>query len=271
MKGKGKRQNALTGWQLVLPLVSGCAVFLLLPFFQLIRRSVTVGVGAGATFVGMEHYGDLLKNISFREAVGNSLAFLSLSLPLIFTVAFAVALALRQKRRKTLLQTAVLLPYVMPVVGTVTVLELIFGDGTGLLGAANLPSVVGLYLWKNTGYTTLILTTGLAAIPKEHYESAQMDGADSWQQLRQITVPQMYGSIFFSLVFSMMNAFKCFREIFLVGGKHPPKGLYMLQHFLNNCFENLNFTKLSCCAVLLLLALAVPFCLAYYWVVGKEV
>ena len=117
----------------------------------------------------------------------------------------------------------------------------------------------------------LILAAGLTAIPPEHYESAQIDGASSWQQLCLITVPQMWDSFFYAVVFSMMNIFKCFREIFLLGGKHPPRGLYMLQHFLNNCFENLNFSKLSCCAVVLLLALAVPFCLAYRWVARREV
>lgn len=268
---KKSRRNVLTGWLLILPLIAGCGVFLVAPFLELLRRSVTTGVGAGASFVGLENYGNLLKNRSFRQAVGNTLGFLSLSLPLIFIVAFALALVMQRKRRKVFLQTAVLLPYVMPVVGTVTILEALFGDVVSQTSAATLPMVVGLYMWKNTGYTMLILTTGLAAIPNEHYESAQMDGANFWQHLRFITVPQMWSSIFFSVVFSMMNAFKCFREIFLLGGKHPPEGLYMLQHFMNNCFDNLNFAKLSCCAVLLLLALAVPFCIAYCWVGKREV
>lgn len=264
------RRNAITGWLLIAPLVAGCGTFLVAPFFELLRRSVTAGMGTGSTFVGLKNYGDLLKNTSFRQAAGNTLTFLSASLPLIFAAAFALALVIQRKRRKAFLQTAVLLPYVMPVVGTVTVLELLFGGEAGLKEAATLPVVVGLFLWKNTGYTMLILGTGLAAIPREHYESAQIDGATGWQQLRRITVPQMPGSIFFALVFSMINTFKCFREIFLLGGKHPAGGLYMLQHFLNNCFANLNFAKLSCCAVALLLALAIPFCFAYRWVTRRE-
>lgn len=269
--GTAKRRNTITGWLLVLPLTAGCAVFMVIPFLELLKRSFTTGMGAGLTFVGLKNYSALLRNEFFRQAVENTLTFLSLSLPLVFFFAFAFALFIHRKRRKALLQTAALLPYVMPVVGTVAVLDLLFPDTASLAGAATIPAVVGLYLWKNTGYTMLILAAGLTAIPPEHYESAQIDGASSWQQLCLITVPQMWDSFFYSVVFSMMNIFKCFREIFLLGGKHPPRGLYMLQHFLNNCFENLNFSKLSCCAVVLLLALAVPFCLAYRWVARREV
>lgn len=267
MKRNTKRRNAWVGVALVLPLLLGCCVFLVLPFGELVRRSVTLGTGAGTTFVGMHNYSGLLHNLAFRRAFGNTIWFLSLSLPLIFALAFVLALVLQRKRRKALLQTAILLPYVMPVVGTVTVLDWLLGQDA----AASLSAVIALYLWKNTGYSVLILATGLSAIPKEHYESAQMDGATLWQQVRLITVPQISGSIFFAVVFSMVNAFKCFREIFLIGGKHPPELLYMLQHFLNNCFMNLNYTMLSCCAVVMLLALAVPFSLAYRWVSRREV
>lgn len=269
-----ERKKRKTGWLLVLPLVLGCLAFLVLPFFELLYRSVTLGSGAGRTFVALDNYRDLIHNPTYRQASGNTVALFAVSLPLVFAAAFAIALVLQRKRRKMLLQTAVLLPYVMPVVGTVTVLDVLFGiqtKGDSLPAAAGLAIIVGMYLWKNTGYSVLLLLTGLMAIPKEHYESAQMDGASFWRQLWHITVPQMWSTMFFTLVFSMLNAFKAFREILLIGGKHPPSGMYMLQHFLNNCFANSNYVKLSCAAVLMILALLVPFCICYRWIVRREV
>ena len=67
----------------------------------------------------------------------------------------------------------------------------------------------------------------------------------------------MWYSVFFALIFSVINAFKCFREIFLFGGEHPVSELYILQHFINKCFSNLNYPKLSVASVLMLVIIVV--------------
>lgn len=97
-----------------------------------------------------------------------------------------------------------------------------------------------------------------------------MDGATGWQKLRDITIPQMWYIVFFTTVFSLINAFKCFREIFLIGGTHPDTSIYMLQHFINNAFDKLNYPKLAVASVLLLLVLTVLFAAGYLWVMKKE-
>ena len=80
----------------------------------------------------------------------------------------------------------------------------------------------------------------------------------------------MWYSVFFAIIFSLINAFKCFREIFLIGGTHPNENIYMLQHFLNNSFENLNYAKLSVASVLLLIVVLVVFAVFYGFVRRKE-
>ena len=76
--------------------------------------------------------------------------------------------------------------------------------------------------------------------------------------------------MFFAIIFSLINAFKCFREIFLIGGTHPNENIYMLQHFLNNSFENLNYAKLSVASVLLLIVVLIVFAIFYIFVRRKE-
>lgn len=90
------------------------------------------------------------------------------------------------------------------------------------------------------------------------------------QQFRCITVPQMWYSIFFAAVFSLINAFKCFREILLIDGTHPDDSVYMLQHFINNCFENLNYPKLAVASILLGLTVTAGLFVLYLWVQRKE-
>ena len=68
----------------------------------------------------------------------------------------------------------------------------------------------------------------------------------------------------------MINAFKCFREIFLIGGTHPHESIYMLQHYINNAFEKMSYSKLAVASILLLAVITVVFVLGYRFVRRKE-
>ncbi len=274
------------GYLLILPLVLGCLVFYAAPFLMVVRHSVYSGVGLADQFVGLENFRILLSSRVFRLAFGNTLRFLLVSLPLILVLSFAIALLLKgQAQKHEALKSVLLMPYIMPVVGTVLLVDILFTE-SGLLNQAlallGIPAAqwlnseaafavtVALYLWKNTGYGVILLLSGLVTIPDDHYAAAQLDGATRSQQLRYITIPQMWYSVFFTTVFSLINAFKCFREIFLIGGTHPDDSIYMLQHFLNNAFDNLNYTKLAVASALLLAVLTVLFAAGYRWVMKKE-
>lgn len=157
------------------------------------------------------------------------------------------------------------LSYIMPVTGTVLLADVFFAASETGFG-----SVLVLYLWKNTGYSMILLLAGLMTIPQEQYNCAKLDGAGEIQMFFYITTPQMWYSLFFTFLFSMINGFKCFREIFLLGGEHPDKQVYMLQHYLNNNFESLNYRNLSAVSVLLFLVITIVLGLAYAGVLRKE-
>ena len=283
---KVSKKNARDGRLLTGPLVIGCLVFYAVPFLLVIQYSATNGVGSSRQFVGLAHYESLISNTIFKLAFGNTLRFLLVALPLILVLAYAIALLLKNQVKKHKgLKSVILLPYIMPVVGTVMLVELLFAEaglineGLYTLGLPirdwlgselAFPVVVLLYLWKNTGYAVILLLSGLITIPEDHYAASNLDGATSFQQFRYITMPQMWYSVFFAMVFSLINAFKCFREIFLIGGTHPDNSIYMLQHFINNSFENLNYPKLAVASVLLMILLTVVFVVCYRWVMRKE-
>lgn len=283
---KNTERSAREGLLLILPLAAGCGLFYAVPFLMVLQNSFQRGTGRSRKYVGIETYRSMLHSGVFRLAFGNTLKFLAVALPLILILSYAIALLLKShaKEHETL-KSVLLLPYVMPVVGTVLLVELLFSEA-GIINrglyALGLPVadwlhsksafwvVVLLYLWKNTGYSVILLLSGLITIPEDHYAAASLDGATAWQQLRYITMPQMWYSVFFAAVFSLINAFKCFREIFLIGGTHPDQSIYMLQHFINNAFDKLNYPKLAVASVLLLLVLTVLFALSYRWVRRKE-
>ncbi len=274
------------GYLLIAPMLVGFLLFYVVPFGQVVWDSLSQGTGKSQLFVGLENYTRMFHNDMFLQAFGNTLRFLGIGLPLILVLAYALALFLKNvAKRFRLLRAVFLLPYVMPVAGTVLLVDLLFskeGVVNRLLLALGLPLadwlqspaafwvMLLLYLWKSTGYAVVLLLSGLLTIPQEHYQVAQVEGASPWQTFRYVTVPQMWYALFLAMVFSLINAFKCFREIFLVGGEHPHESVYMLQHFINNAFANLNYQRLSVASVLLFLVIALVLGLCTLWILRKE-
>lgn len=263
-----RRREAATGLLLASPAVVGLLAFLVLPFGYTFLRSFTTGLGWGR-FVGLENYAQLFENRLFLLALKNTFLFLACGLALILPLSLFLALLL-QKAGKwgKPLALALLFPMVLPVSAIVIVVNLVFAEN-GLLSQMTGPTpwmdspfafviLLGLYLWKNVGIGVVILLAGLTTIPGELYESASMDGAGKWARLTKVTLPMLRPELLVVTILSSLNAFKNFREAFVLGGDHPHESIYMLQHFMNNNFENMNFPRLSVAAVVFF---ALLFCL----------
>lgn len=281
-----KKRNAIHGILLIMPLMIGFVLFYGYPFLLVFLQSVSVRTAESITFTGWSNLQETLAGNSFQLALGNTLKFLAVCLPLILAVSYGIAWMLYSARNKNgVLKSVLLLPYVMPVVGSVLLVELLlsqngianhvlitlgFQKREWLNSPAAFWAVVGLYLWKNAGYSVILLLAGLNTIPKELYEAAELDGAGAAQKFRFITTPQMWYSLYFAGVFSLINAFKCFREIFLIGGNHPNSSIYLLQHFINNVFEKMDYAKLCAASILFFAIIFVLFLTSYQFVMGRE-
>lgn len=263
-----KRREAAIGLLLAAPAVMGLLAFLVLPFGYTFLRSFTVGLGWGR-FVGLENYAQLFGNRLFLLALKNTFLFLLCGLALILPLSLLLSLLLQKTGKWGKgLAMALLFPMVLPVSAIVIVVNLVFAEN-GLLSQITGPYpwmdspfafviLLGLYLWKNVGIAVVILLAGLTTIPGELYESANMDGAGKWTRLTKVTLPMLRPELLVVTILSSLNAFKNFREAFVLGGDHPHESIYMLQHFTNNNFENMNFPRLSVAAVVFF---ALLFCL----------
>ena len=263
-----RRREAATGLLLASPAVVGLLAFLVLPFGYTFLRSFTTGLGWGR-FVGLENYAQLFENRLFLLALKNTFLFLACGLALILPLSLFLALLLQKTGKWGKgLAMALLFPMVLPVSAIVIVVNLVFAEN-GLLSQLTDPTpwmdspfafviLLGLYLWKNVGIGVVILLAGLTTIPGELYESANMDGAGKWARLTRVTLPMLRPELLVVTILSTLNAFKNFREAFVLGGDHPHESIYMLQHFMNNNFENMNFPRLSVAAVVFF---ALLFCL----------
>ncbi len=263
----------------LLPSLMGTAVFVLIPFADVIRRSFFQAVGN--TFVGAANYRDVLANRAFQAAVRHTFHFLSICLPLLLVLSFGTALLLYSiPKAKAWFQTVFLLPMAVPVASLVVFWKIMF-HGNGLLNDllelfhvqgtdwmntdAAFWILVFSYLWKNLGYDVVLWIAALAGIGQEQYEAARVSGAGAKECFFYITLPQMKTGFVLIGVLSFVNAFRVFREAYLIAGDYPHESIYMLQHLFNNWFTKLDIQKMSAGAVMMAAVVSILLCLLEQW------
>lgn len=250
----------------LLPSLAGFAVFFLVPFGVGFYYSL-VDSPIDGSFVGLRNYADLLANEVFRRAALNTLLFTAVSVPLNMALSLALAMLLnRSIYARNWLRIGFLAPLVIPVASVVLVWQVMFdlnGTINGWLhrlggaprdwmeSGAAFWVVVIVYLWKNVGYNMVLFLAGLQNIPPEFYEAASIDGAGKFRQWRTITLTYLTPTAFFVFIMSIIHSFKVFRETYMIAGEYPQERIYMLQHYMNNMFQSLDYQKLTSAAFLM--------------------
>lgn len=260
----------------LLPGFSGVMIFYLLPFFEVVRRSFLKS-GNGA-FVGMDNYRAVFGNGAFALAVRNTFLYMAAGVPLLMGISLFLSLLLRNLLQRRKLVSALLLPMAVPAAVMVLTLQILI-DRQGVINGVlthvsrkitALPAftaidylntgwalavVVCSFLWKNTGYMVILWLAGLAALPKEVEEAAQVDGANRWQSWHYIIRPGLSGSFFTIGMLSMLQIFKSYREVWMVAGSYPQEHIYFLQHLLQNWYLKLEFDRMAALTVIMSLVL----------------
>ena len=256
----------------LLPSLAGTAVFVLLPYVDVIRRSFFEA--AGGRFVAMQNYLTVMGNRAFRLASFNTLRFLVICVPLLVVVSlFCSMMIAGLKEEGTVFKTSLLIPLAIPVASIVLLWKLFFhpqglvNQITALFGMPGMNWIDGdtafgvlvfTYVWKNLGYDVVLWVAGLAAIPDELYEAARVDGAGILARFLYVTLPGLSKTAVLVVSLSVFNSFKVFREAYLIAGEYPDESIYMLQHLFNHWFVTLDIQKMSAASVLLLLAVLLP-------------
>ena len=263
-KSKLLKRDALTGFLFSLPSIIGMLVFFLIPFVICIILSLTDSISS-MKFVGIDNYVDIISSRTFRLAVWNTFKFIIVAVPLIMIFSLTIAMLLYQKFAGfEFFRSIFVFPLVLPVSSVILFFQLVFADNgfaNDFLSLLGLPVknwldssysfvvLVILYIWKNCGYNIILFLAALNSIPKVYYEAAEMDTESRISKLRYITLPMIRPYLFFILVISIINTFKSFKEAYILCGNYP--NIYMIQHFMNNNFQNLNYTRLSVGAILI--------------------
>ena len=261
----GRRRRS--GFLFLLPSLCGVILFVLLPFAETVRRSFTTAVTG--EWAGLANYRTELGNEAFGLAAGNTLRFVLCAIPLLVLPGLLLALMLNRCRAVQAVKGLFLFPMAMPAATVVLVWKLVFGPqgflnllldqaggGGGQIHRDYMGSslafwvLVFTYVWKNLGYTVILWLAGIQALSSEMKEAALVDGAGRAACFFLIELPNLKPALYTITVLSFLNAFKAFREAWLVAGSYPDESIYLLQHMFNNWFMNLEYDRMAAAAVL---------------------
>ncbi len=260
------RKDTSAALMFLAPSGVGFAMFYLIPFAMGVFYSFMDSTVDGQ-FVGLDNYRELLASSSFRQAASNTFYFSAVSVPLMLVLSLGLAMLLNKNIYfRKWLRTAFVLPLVVPVASIILIWQMLF-DWNGSLNAwlsyfgservdwmktdAARNVVIIVYLWKNIGYNVILFLAGLQQIPRDYYETAQIEGAGRLRQFSSITLVYLTSTMFFVVIMSIINSFKVFRETYLIAGDYPHDSIYIMQHYMNNMFMSLDIQKLTAAATLM--------------------
>jgi multiple sugar transport system permease protein len=221
-------------------------------------------------FIGLENYITILTDGYWWTAFLVTLGITVVSVAIEFVLGLALALVMhRTIFGKGVVRTAVLIPYGIVTVAASYSWYYAWTPSTGYLanllpeGSAplteQLPSlaiVVLAEVWKTTPFMALLLLAGLALVPQDLLNAAQVDGAGAWKRLFKVILPLIKPAVLVALLFRTLDAFRIFDNIYvLTGGANNTGSVSILGY--DNLFKAFNVGLGSAISVLIFLCVAI--------------
>jgi multiple sugar transport system permease protein len=244
-------------WWFVAPALVVIGVFFFVPVLGGLALSLTdfdlyaLADLGNLRFVGLQNYARLLTTPLFWQALGNTLYFVVVGVPLSIVVSFGAALLLHSRlvRFRTFFRTVLFAPVVTTLVAVAVIWRYLFDTRSGwlnyALGGIGLPSVdwlgdprwampaiIVFAVWKSFGANMIILLAGLQSIPDELYEAARIDGASAWRQFRDVTLPMLAPIVVMVSILTIAGYFQLFAEPYVMTQGGPLQSTVSVLYFM---------------------------------------
>ncbi|MFF2852192.1 carbohydrate ABC transporter permease [Streptomyces sp. NPDC058001] len=246
---EGPRRTATTDgrtpwpYLLIAPAVLGMLYLLVYPLVRAVvislqRFGLRELVLGKAEFVGLDNYRTLLSDPRFWEVVRRTFLFMAINVVLIMALSTLVALMIERLRRvgRTVVLSALVLAWAMPVVAATTVFQWLFHSEFGIVnkaltglglesfdrypwfahGPAAFAILVLLIVWQSVPFAAVTIYSALTTVPAELYESARLDGAGGTRIFRSITFPMVRPIFMLVLSLEVIWTFKAFVQIWVM-------------------------------------------------------
>ena len=190
-------------------------------------------------FIGFENFRYLFSDKIMWKALFNTFQFIVMVIPLQVGTALALALLVNKKIRFNLFfRISFFAPVVMSLVVISILWMTLLNPESGLINTVLsslglpkqpflasttqvMPTIVVVSAWQGAGYQMMIFLAGLKNIPAEYYEAAKIDGSNSWQTFRNITLPCLKNVTIFIMITTLIAAFKLIVQPMVMTGGGP--------------------------------------------------
>ena len=254
-------RRTLAAWGLLAPAAALILTFTLGPLLFSLWISLHEWrlIDPAPLFLGLDNYAALLSDREWWSAIGNTALF-TLHVPAAMAIALALALLTQGSRRAMRwARLALFLPGITSVAAIAVVWKWLLSDRYGLLnrgleraGLASVPwltspdtaliSLMIIGIWMVVGYQMVVFQAGLAAIPRDWYDAARVDGAGPWQRFRHVTLPGLRHTLFFVLVTSVIGSFQVFGLVYVMTEGGPLGATNVaVYHIYREAWEFLQF------------------------------
>ncbi len=276
-----QRSELKWAYLFIAPQMIGLAVFTLGPILYAGYLSFTKwSLIRPPQWVGLQNYIDQLQDPTFGNLLRNTLFITGGYIPLVMILSLAMALALNQKLRGSVVwRTA----YFMPVVTSLVAIALVwrwvlqpdFGLVNYLLGLVGIegptwlsstrwaiPGLILMRVWWGAGFYMVIFLAGLQGIPREFYDAAKVDGANAWQRLRFVTLPLLSPTTFFVFIMASIWTLQIFDQVFIMTGGGPGEATEVfLLRIYNLAFR---YFRMGDAAALSMILFVIIGCFTYF-------
>jgi len=207
-------------------------------------------LGGFQEYVGWDNFIRLFHDKYFWQSMGVTTKFFIMYVPSVVLLALALAVFSNQKKPG---MGAIRALIFIPVVTSFVVVSIIWGmllnKDVGLVNGIlqtfgfqrisflmnkknALPTIVLISIWKNVGYSVIILVAGLKGVPKEFYEASIVDGANGWQRFWHITIPMISRQLMFITVWATLGAFQVFIPIYSLTNGGPSRATNVIVYYI---------------------------------------
>ena len=253
---RGEFKTLLTGLAFISPWIIGFVIFCVFPVGASIYYSFCdYDVLSSPVWIGAMNYKDMATDRVFWIALFNTLFYAAVSIPFGLILSIFIAVLLNNKVvGRPVFRTFYFLPSLVPAVAIAMIWLWIFNGKFGLLNYAleilhikgpnwladpawTKPALVLTALW-GCGGSMVIYLAALQDVPRELYESAQIDGATAWHKLWHITIPMISPVIYFNLIMGIIGALQVFGGPYIMfGGGGPNRSaLFYAVYLYENAF-----------------------------------
>lgn len=259
--------SSISAWIFILPAILGIFIFIIIPIFCSFGLSFTKwDLLNPVEFVGLYNYNFIFKEPLFYKILINTIVFAVSVSVLGVIIPLVLASIINSKiRGSEFFKSAYFLPFITPMVVIGIVWAWIFDPNIGFLSQIlhihinwlydsnfALPALIIVTVWKLIGYNMIIFLSSFSALSQNLFEAAKIDGANSIQTFKNVTVPLLSPTIFFVIIITAISSFQVFDLIYLMTEGGPFDSTNVLVYAIyKNAFEYFNVGKASAIAYVL--------------------